>query len=114
MNLNEIQANIRLRNPWEAVDLGFSMVQTWWKSIYIPLAILTFAIGIPLFFIVPREDVWIAGVIFWWLKPLYDRLVLHIISHKLFNEELSRYRAILCRSESFQHAGRYQGFFNTS
>jgi len=39
MDLNQITANIRLRSPWEAIDLGFVMVQEWWKSIYIPLAI---------------------------------------------------------------------------
>jgi hypothetical protein len=108
MNLNEIQANIRLRNPWEAVDLGFAMVQTWWKSIYIPLAILTFGIGIPLFFIVPRENIWIAGVIFWWLKPLYDRLVLHIISHKLFNEELTSWQALKALPSLIWNTGFFQ------
>ncbi len=89
MNLNEITANIRLRNPWEAIDLGFSMIQTWWVSVYIPLAILTFGIATPLYFLFPEDNLWIASLIFWWLKPLYDRLVLHILSHKLFNDELS-------------------------
>ncbi len=108
MNLNEIQANIRLRNPWEAVDLGFSMVQTWWKSIYIPLAILTFSIGIPLFFIVPEDKLWIASVVFWWLKPLYDRLVLHIISHKLFNEELTSWQALKALPSLIWNTGFFQ------
>ena len=108
MNLNEVQANIRLRNPWEAVDLGFSMVQTWWKAIYIPLAILTVGIGIPLFFIVPEDQFWIAGVVFWWLKPLYDRLVLHIISHKLFNEELTSWQALKALPSLIWNTGFFQ------
>ena len=108
MNLNEIQANIRLRNPWEAIDLGFSMVQKWWKSIYIPLAILTAIIGLPLFLIIPRGDLWIAGVIFWWMKPLYDRLVLHIISHKLFNEELSSWQALKALPSLIWNTGFFQ------
>jgi len=108
VNLNEIQANIRLRNPWEAVDLGFAMVRRWWKSIYIPLAILTFGIGIPLFFIVPEDQLWIAGMIFWWLKPLYDRLVLHIISHKLFNDELTSWQALKALPSLIWNTGFFQ------
>lgn len=108
MNLNEVQANIRLRNPWEAVDLGFSMVQKWWKAIYIPLAILTFGIGIPLFLIVPEGEFWIAGVVFWWLKPLFDRLVLHIISHKLFNEELTSWQALKALPSLIWNTGFFQ------
>ena len=108
MNLNEIQANIRLRNPWEAVDLGFSMVQTWWKSIYIPLTILTFGIAIPLFFIIPKDSFWITAVIFWWFKPLYDRLLLHIISHKLFNEELTSWQALKALPSLMWNTGFFQ------
>ncbi|MCF6193762.1 MAG: hypothetical protein L3J46_05445 [Kangiellaceae bacterium] len=108
MNLNEIQANIRLRSQWEAVDLGFAMVQTWWKAIYIPLAFLIFGIGIPLFFIVPEDEFWIAGVVFWWLKPLFDRLVLHIISHKLFNEELTSWQALKALPSLIWNTGFFQ------
>ncbi len=108
MNLNEIQANIRLRSPWEAVDLGFAMVQAWWRAIYIPLAILTFGIGIPLFFIVPEDKLWIAGIVFWWLKPLFDRLVLHIISHKLFNEELTSWQALKALPSLIWNTGFFQ------
>lgn len=94
MKLQEITANIRLRSTWEAIDMGFAMVQTWWKAVYFPLAIVTFTIATALFFIVPGDDFWIAGLIFWWLKPLFDRIVLHIISHKLFNEELTSWQAL--------------------
>ena len=94
MKLQEITANIRLRDPWEAIDLGFAMVQAWAKSIYIPLAIVTFSIALLLYLVVPEDNFWLAGFIFWWLKPLYDRLVLHIISNKLFNNELSSWEAL--------------------
>jgi len=108
MNLHEIQANIRLRNPWEAVDLGFSMVQAWWKSIYLPLSILTMTIALLLYLSVPKGEAWIAGMIFWWLKPLYDRLVLHIISHKLFNEELSSWQALQALPSLIWNTGFFQ------
>ncbi len=108
MNLNEITANIRLRNPWEAIDLGFSMVQKWWLSIYIPLAILTFGIASILYLIFPKGNLWIASLIFWWLKPLYDRLVLHILSHKLFNDELSTWEVISALPSLIWNTGLFQ------
>jgi len=108
MNLNQITANIRLRSAWEAVDLGFVMVQQWWKSIYLPLAILTFGISLPLFYLLPSDGYFFASLIFWWLKPLYDRLVLHIISHKLFNEELSSFEALKALPSLIWNTGLFQ------
>ena len=108
MDLNQITANIRLRSPWEAIDLGFVMVQEWWKSIYIPLAILTLGIAIPLFYFLPEKNYWIGATIIWWLKPLYDRLVLHIISHKLFNEELTSIQALKAIPSLIWNTGFFQ------
>lgn len=108
MKLQEITANIRLRSPWEAIDMGFAMVQAWWKAIYLPLAIVTFGIATLLFFTVPDEYSWAAGLIFWWLKPLYDRIVLHIISHKLFNEELSSWQALKAIPSLIWNTGFFQ------
>lgn len=108
MNLNQITVNIRLRSAWEAVDLGFVMVQEWWKSIYLPLAILTLGIAIPLFYFLPTDKYWLGGLIFWWLKPLYDRLVLHIISHKLFNEQLSSKQALQALPSIVWNSGFFQ------
>ncbi|GAA0407557.1 DUF4129 domain-containing protein [Cocleimonas flava] len=108
MNLNEITANIRLRNPWEAIDLGFSMVQKWWLSIYLPLALLTFGIASVLYLIFPKGNVWIASLIFWWLKPLYDRVILHILSHKLFNDELSTWQVLKALPSLIWNTGLFQ------
>ncbi len=108
MKLQEITANIRLRSTWEAIDMGFAMVQNWWKAIYIPLSILTFSIAALLYLLIPEDDFWMAGLIFWWLKPLYDRLVLHIISHKLFNEELSSWEALKAIPSLIWNTGFFQ------
>ena len=108
MKLQEITANIRLRSPWEAIDLGFAMVQTWWKSIYLPLTTVTFTFATVLYLLTPTEYFWVAGMIFWWFKPLYDRLVLHIISHKLFNNELSSWQALTALPSLMWNTGFFQ------
>jgi hypothetical protein len=108
VNLDQVTANIRLRSVWEAIDLGFVMVQQWWKAIYLPFAIVTLSIAIPLFTLLPVEDYWIGGLIFWWLKPLYDRLILHIVSHKLFNDELTTWQALKSIPSLIWNTGFFQ------
>jgi hypothetical protein len=90
-----IQAVVRPRNPWESIDLGFSMVQKWSK----PLYKIWFAFVLPLFLVIYLpvfgiytlfyESLWVAMLILWWLKPLLDRILLHFLSHALFGEQLT-------------------------
>lgn len=87
MQLDRITANIRLRNSWEAFDLGLNMVQAWWKSIYFPWLILVIITAFIIWILVPEDELWVAPFIFWWLKPFYDRFLLYIISHRLFGDE---------------------------
>jgi len=108
MTPDNINTNIRLRSVWEAVDLGFAMVQEWWQSLYLPLSIVTFSIAIPLFFFMPDQMAWLAALIFWWLKPLYDRLLLHIISHRMFNDEINTKQALKALPSLIWNTGFFQ------
>lgn len=85
MQLSQIKADIRLRSPWEAVDLGFAMVQTWSKTIYAPWALFLLGFATLLWSIVPEDSLWLAPLILWWSKPVYDRLLLYILSQELFS-----------------------------
>ncbi|MGI9302847.1 MAG: DUF4129 domain-containing protein [Gammaproteobacteria bacterium] len=83
MKLEDVAVTLRQRSPWEAIDLGFTMVRQWWRTIYAPLL----TIVIPFFLILSvafRESLWVAAVLLWWFKPLYDRIVLHVVSRSLF------------------------------
>jgi hypothetical protein len=89
VHLEQIQAVVRPRNSWEAIDLGFSMVRLWWQPLYklwfflvLPWAILVYL----LFAWFKIETFWLATVIVWWLKPLFDRVVLYFLSYSLFGE----------------------------
>lgn len=89
MKLTEINTHIRQRTPWEAVDLGFAIVQQHWRSIYpawILFALLCAAVS---WLILPENYKFLSIVIFWWMKPLYDRLLLNTFSHQLFSHTLS-------------------------
>ena len=89
MQLESIAANVRMRSNWEAIDLGFAMVRAWWLIIYTPLALLLTTLIAVFLLLIPYEYYWLTLLLLWWLKPLYHRLILHIISRKLFGESTS-------------------------
>ncbi|APV49498.1 hypothetical protein BWI17_07270 [Betaproteobacteria bacterium GR16-43] len=76
---------LRPRNPSEALDLGFALVRenaaaTYgaWLAIYLPVAAVAYAVlwGHP----------FIAWFVLWWLKPVFDRILLALLSRTLFGE----------------------------
>ena len=89
MQLESIAANVRMRSSWEAMDLGFAMVRAWWLIIYTPLALLLLTLIAVFLLLIPYEYYWVTLLLLWWLKPLYHRLILHIISHRLFGESIT-------------------------
>ena len=105
MQLETITANIRSRTPWEAIDLGFAMVRAWWISIYTPLAILLLTIITTLLILIPYEYYWVSLLILWWLKPLYHRLILHVISHQMFGDSPSWSASLKALPDLLLHTG---------
>ncbi len=91
----DIAVELRPRSAWEAMDLGLAMLQRWWRAVLVPHALvlaavsaLATALGLWL------EKPWVAIVAIWWLKPLYDRVALYVLSHAVFGE-LPRLRTVL-------------------
>lgn len=83
MRLENIAIALRPRSPWEAIDLGYAMAQTWWPSlikawcaVYLPSALV---INLACWKYPP-----LAVMILWWLKPAFDRVVLHVLSGAVF------------------------------
>lgn len=77
---------LRQRNGWEAADSGLLL---WRKSFlyFIPFFVLPFslfALGVTLLPVSPR--VWSYGIL-WWFKPLFDHLILGVISVRFFEPE---------------------------
>lgn len=77
--------NIRLRDPWEAIDLGFILMRKHWSHV----------IGLWLALVVPLcaglyacfwNHLWVPPAIIWWLMPVLDRLVLHVLAKATFGE----------------------------
>jgi len=83
----DLAVALRRRSPWEATDLGLAMLQRWWRPVYaahalvlVPIAFVAIALGWAF------DAIWAAMLAIWWLQPLYDRVVLHVLSRAVFGE----------------------------
>ncbi|MFT7186169.1 MAG: hypothetical protein ACI84K_001562, partial [Pseudohongiellaceae bacterium] len=93
MNLDRISIEPRQRNQWEAIDLGFIMARKWFLPLFLGWLIPMITIAL-ITIIFLYDYLWIAGLIIWWLKPLFDRIPLFIASHALFGEKITLAQAI--------------------
>ncbi len=102
MELSKINAVVRPRSKWEATDLGFKMASQWFRPLIGGWLVLT----LPLFVLLQLVlfDYGPAAVmIMWWLKPLFERIILGDLSHRLFGEastlkqQLKRWSGVVTR-----------------
>jgi hypothetical protein len=90
VRLAALAVALRRRSPWEATDLGLAMLQRWWRPVYAAHALVVAPIALALVALGWAFDaVWAAILAFWWLEPLYDRVVLHVLSRAVFGETAS-------------------------
>ena len=82
MQLEHLAVVLRPRRGWEALDLGFQMARELWRpiwtvwfSVYLPAAALCLLIF---------SNRLHAVMALWWLKPVFDRAVLHTASRAVF------------------------------
>ncbi|MEM7082544.1 MAG: hypothetical protein AAF465_07395 [Pseudomonadota bacterium] len=90
MKLSDSTAVIRPRSGWEAIDLGFRLVQRdllplsrRWLISTLPWFALCIGVGHWL------GDVSLAVLLFWFLKPAFDRVLLDYLSQRLFSDRVS-------------------------
>lgn len=85
MNLDQVTIEIRPRSAWEAIDLGLLMAKRWW----LPMMKVWLLVSLPLFAItllIPERWFWWGALLLWWMKPLLERPLLHILSRAVFND----------------------------
>lgn len=88
MQLEQMSARISPRNPWQAMDLGVATWRQWWR----PLTLIWVATTLPAFLVV----MWLADtpyllaamLLFWWLKPVWERPLLAWCAQRLFDPEV--------------------------
>lgn len=85
MQLDNLTIEIRPRRPWEAADLGMLMARRWWWQLTQVWIVLTLPLFIVLAFL-PSQWLWLQAFLLWWLKPLFERPLLMILSQTVFGE----------------------------
>lgn len=85
MDLNNVQIEIRPRQPFEGLDLGFRMASAWFFKLWL----LWLGTAIPMAFsvcLLLRNHPLLALLAVWWLKPVYETSLLYWLSRAIFNE----------------------------
>lgn len=74
---------LRNRESWEAVDLGATMMRARWRPVYGAWFAVVVPIAVSIHVLLATSP-WLALLALWWLKPLYDRVVLHVLAQAVF------------------------------
>jgi hypothetical protein len=86
VDLSSIAVAVRPRSHWEATDLGCLMTRRWAKLVYGGWCVTALPI-IALVFIGLSSMPTLAAIVVWWLKPVYERLPLWLLSQAIFGSE---------------------------
>ncbi len=73
---------LRPRGPWEGADLGVVMLRAWAQPVYAAMVAIVLPVALAAHLLIGNRFLALLAV--WWLKPLYDRVVLHVMARALF------------------------------
>ncbi|OAX55192.1 DUF4129 domain-containing protein [Xanthomonas graminis] len=87
MRIERLDVVLRARSAWEAMELGSALVRRHAGAIWKPWLLVT----LPLFALLNLgawaiDQLWLAGLLLWWLKPVLDRIPLFVISRGVFGD----------------------------
>ncbi|MDR7193722.1 DUF4129 domain-containing protein [Luteimonas terrae] len=85
MRVETVQVELRPRTAWEAMELGNALVRRHARAIWGPSLLL----GLPVFVVLNAlgwaiDQLWLAALALWWLKPVFDRVPLFVLSRAVF------------------------------
>ncbi|TAG09963.1 MAG: hypothetical protein EAZ42_05335 [Verrucomicrobia bacterium] len=94
MQLETITAVLRPRTEWEAVDMGFAMIRRDFWTVWLAWLLTMLPMTAVLVWLLWDSYPMLMMMIFWWGKSAGSRIVLYVISRRLFGENPS-WRSIL-------------------
>lgn len=85
MDLDRLQLVLRRRHIHESIDLGLAMARRWvgplaatWAALVLPVWLLLTAVGLV------AGQLWFTVLAVWWLRPLWARVPLFVLSRAIF------------------------------
>ena len=87
MRADQLQVELYPRAPWEAMELGSALVRQYARAIWLPWLLLSLPVFVVLNALcIGLGEAWWAGVLLWWLKPVFDRVPLYVLSRAVFGQ----------------------------
>ncbi|HSX61068.1 MAG TPA: DUF4129 domain-containing protein [Tahibacter sp.] len=85
MRLEGLTVALRQRSSWEATDLGVALARRHARTVWASWVVVT----LPVFALLNLgtaliDTVWLASLLLWWLKPVFDRIPLFVLSRAVF------------------------------
>lgn len=85
MKIESLAVELRPRSGWEAMELGAALVRRHAAAIWLPWLIVTGLVFVLLNLAAWAIDqVWLALLLMWWLRPVFDRIPLYVLSRGVF------------------------------
>ncbi|MDR2871651.1 MAG: DUF4129 domain-containing protein [Xanthomonadaceae bacterium] len=95
MQLDRLTVHLRKRSSWEAIELGTALVRRHAAAIWKPWLLLTGTVFVAVNAAAWAIDqIWLAAWLMWWLKPVFDRIPLFVISRAAFGDTPSTGRTL--------------------
>ena len=87
MRAEQLRVELYPRSQWEAMELGIALVRMHARAIWLPWLVLS----LPLFALLNGLCLWLgqawwAALLLWWLKPVFDRIPLYVLSRAVFGD----------------------------
>lgn len=85
MRLEGLTVALRQRTSWEATDLGIALTRAHARTVWLSWI----AVSLPVFVLLNLgaaliDAMWLASLLLWWLKPVFDRAPLFVLSRAVF------------------------------
>lgn len=85
MKIEDLTVALRPRTAWEAVELGTALVRRHVGAVWKPWLLLSLSAFVLLNLLCGAiGEIWLAGLLMWWLKPVFDRIPLYVLSRAVF------------------------------
>ena len=87
MNLESLTLEVRPRTPWEAMDVSVRLAVSHWRLLFSSWMVSVFPLFLIINIILLEDHPYWAFFLVWFLKPLYDRVPLFVLSRVIFSEK---------------------------
>ena len=85
VKLETLTVELRPRSSWEAMELGAALVRRHAAAIWTPWLLVTGAVFVLLNLAAwAVGQIWLAWVLMWWLRPVFDRIPQYVLSRAVF------------------------------